>query len=229
VLNDHIDTVVGHYRGQIALWDVVNEAFDDDGSFRKSFWFEHLGSHYLELAFRRTHSADPSALLLYNDYGIETVNGKSDAVFDLVQDFQRRGVPIDGIGMQMHLTSEGLDYASFASNMQRFASLGLQIYITEMDVRLVMPPSAGDLQSQATIYRNVLDRCLLQPACKGFQMWGFTDKYSWIPDYCDFCSGEGAPLIFDKAFAAKPAYFALQSSLSTSLRLSKLYLPLVSR
>jgi endo-1,4-beta-xylanase len=210
VLNDHIDTVVGHYQGQIAIWDVVNEAFDEDGSWRESLWYKTLGEPYIEQAFRRARAADPGAVLLYNDYNIETINGKSDAVYALAQDFKRRGVPIDGIGFQMHITGSGLNLDSLARNMQRFADLGLAIYITEMDVRVSMPPSSSAFDKQATIYRDVLDRCLLQPACKGLQVWGFTDKYSWVPD---FFSGQGAALIFDEQYQPKPGYFALQSRL----------------
>ena len=210
VLNDHIDTVVGHYRGQIAMWDVVNEAFNDDGSRRSSVWSNTIGPSYIELAFRRAHTADPSAVLVYNDYNIETVNSKSNAVLAMAQDFVARGVPLNAIGLQMHVDENGVDLAGLSSNMQRFANLGLSIYITEMDVRLPMPPTAADLSNQATVYQNVLDRCRLQPACKGLQLWGFTDKYSWIPS---FFPGLGAALIFDANYTAKPGYFALQSRL----------------
>ena len=172
-----------------------------------------MGRAYLELAFRRAHTADPSALLLYNDYNIETVNSKSNAVYAMAQDFAARGVPLNAIGLQMHVDGSGVDLASLSANMQRFASLGLNIYITEMDVRLPVPASATDLSNQATIYQNVLDRCRLQPACKGLQMWGFTDKYSWIPS---FFPGLGAALIFDANYTAKPAYFALQSRLGSA-------------
>jgi endo-1,4-beta-xylanase len=214
VLNNHIDTVVGHYRGQIAIWDVVNEAFDDDGTPRdanESVWVRTFGNQsYIEQAFRRAHMDDPNAALVYNDFNIETVNAKSNAVFAMSQDFKNRGVPINGIGFQMHLTSSGIDLNSLASNMQRFANLGLNIYITEMDVRYPTPISASNRTAQATIYQNVLDRCLVQPACKAFQMWGFTDKYSWVPGTFP---GQGDALIFDANYNAKPAYFALQSRL----------------
>ena len=213
ILNDHIDTVMGHYRGQVAVWDVVNEAFEDNGARRTSasVWQTRLGPQYIELAFRRARTADPSAVLLYNDYNIETINAKSNAVYAMAQDFVQRGVPIDGIGLQMHLTNGGLDYASLASNMQRFAALGLDIYITEMDVRLPTPASSSSLSAQATIYQNVLDRCLLQPACKALQVWGIPDKYSWVPDTFP---GTGAPLLFDDNYNPKPAYYAVQTRLA---------------
>jgi len=211
VLQNHVDKVVAHFKGKIAFWDVVNEAFNDDGTRRASMFQNIIGQSYIEIAFQHARAADPAAILVYNDFNIETINPKSDAVFAMVQDFQRRGIPIDGIGLQTHLTAGGLDYNSLAANMQRFANLGLKIYISELDVRETVPASMPALQSQATVYQNVLDRCLLQPACKGFTIWGFTDKYSWIPGTFP---GFGAALPFDQNYVAKPAYFALQTRLA---------------
>jgi endo-1,4-beta-xylanase len=212
VMNNHIDNVVGHYKGQIALWDVVNEALNDDGTLRASIWETTIGPQYIAMAFQRARANDANAILVYNDFNIETVNAKSNALFNLVSTFKQQGIPIDGIGLQMHLTSGGIDISSLTSNMQRFAQLGLQIYITEMDVRFTTPLSAADRQAQASIYGNVLNACLQQPACKGLQTWGFTDKYSWIPSTFQ---GQGGALEFDANYAAKPAYFALQSGLGT--------------
>jgi GH35 family endo-1,4-beta-xylanase len=211
VMNNHIDNVVGHYKGKIAIWDVVNEGLNDDGTLRASIWETTIGSQYIALAFQRAHAADPNAILVYNDFNLETVNAKSNALFNLVSGFKQQGIPINAIGLQMHLTSGGIDISSLTANMQRFAQLGLQIYITEMDVRYPTPISAANLQAQATIYQNVLNACLQQPACKGLQTWGFTDKYSWIPSTF---AGQGDALEFDANYAAKPAYFALQSGLN---------------
>jgi endo-1,4-beta-xylanase len=217
VLNTHIDTVVGHYVGKISIWDVVNEAFNDDGSLRQSLWQTTIGqavpgSGYIEQAFRRARAADQNAVLVYNDFNIEPTNAKSDAVFRMVQDFRARGVPIDGVGFQMHLTNGGINTASLRSNMQRFANLGVSIYITELDVRLPVPVSANDLNTtQPTIYRNIVDECLLQPACKSIQTWGFTDAHSWVPG---FFGNQDAALEFDANYNAKPAYFAIQSRLA---------------
>lgn len=211
VMYNHIDTVMNHWDdGTIYVWDVVNEAFNEDGSRRSSVFQNVIGNSYIELAFRRARAADPQTKLIYNDYNIDTVNSKSTAVYNLLADFVNRGVPVDGVGFQMHLTSGGLDYNSLATNMQRFAALGLEIYITEMDVRFPTPISQTDLNNQATIYRNVTNRCLAQPACVALQTWGFTDKYSWVPDVF---SGQGDALIFDANYNAKPAYYALQSEL----------------
>ena len=169
-----------------------------------------IGNSYIELAFRRARAADPLTKLIYNDFNVETVNSKSTAMYNMVADFKNRGVPIDGVGLQMHLTNSGLDYNSLAQNMQRFAALGVEVYITEMDVRFPTPLSQANLQTQATIYSNVLARCKAQPACKALQVWGIPDKYSWVPDTFP---GMGGALIFDDNYNAKPAYYALQSGL----------------
>ncbi|HBW51629.1 MAG TPA: hypothetical protein DEF47_17185 [Herpetosiphon sp.] len=210
ILYDHIDTVVGRYKNDIAIWDVANEVFDDSGVYRRSFWYNTIGQSYVELGFRRARQADSDAVLIYNDYNIEEVNAKSNAVYAMVSDFLARGVPIDGIGFQMHLLGSGINYNSFAQNMQRFADLGLKIYVTEADVRLQLPATSTSLAQQATVYQNVLDRCLRQPACQAFQFWGFTDKYSWVPNTFP---GYGAALIYDEQYNPKPAYTAIYNRL----------------
>jgi endo-1,4-beta-xylanase len=211
VMYNHIDTVMNHWTdGQIAVWDVVNEAFNEDGSRRSSVFQNVIGNSYIELAFQRARAADSQTKLVYNDYNVETINSKSNAMYNMVADFKNRGVPIDGVGLQMHLAGS-IDYNSLAQNMQRFANLGVEIYITEMDVRYPTPISQANLQAQATVYSNVLARCRAQPACKALQVWGIPDKYSWVPDVFP---GTGAPLLFDDNYNAKPAYYAVQSGLS---------------
>jgi endo-1,4-beta-xylanase len=210
ILHDHIATVAGRYSGAIAAWDVVNEAVDNNGRLAGGIWRDRLGPDYLDLAFQFARDADPNALLLYNDYDAEVINNKSTGIYNLVRDMQDRGIPIDGVGFQMHIALNGIDYQSFAQNLQRFADLGLALFVTEMDVRIQLPATPDKLARQAEIYRNVLDACLGQPACYGFQMWGFTDKYSWIPG---FFQGYGAGLIFDENYNPKPAYYALLAEL----------------
>jgi endo-1,4-beta-xylanase len=210
MMNNHIDTVMGHWVGQIAVWDVVNEAFNEDGTRRSSVWQNTLGNSYIEMAFRRADAADPATKLIYNDYNVETINAKSTAMYNMVVDFKNRGVPIDGVGFQMHLDNNALNYQSLADNMARFAALGVEIYITEMDVRYPEPISQANLNAQATVYSNVLSRCKAQPMCKALQVWGITDKYSWIPDVFQ---GFGDALPFDDNYNAKPAYYALQAGL----------------
>lgn len=211
ILREHIATVVGRYAGTIAAWDVVNEAVGDNAALRKTFWLDHIGPDYLAIAFQAAAEADPQAKLLYNDYAAEAMNAKSNAVFRLISDLLSAGMPLHGIGFQCHFTTNGVDLSSFARNLQRFADLGLELYVTEMDVRLPLPATAETLARQAALYGGVLDTCLAQPAFRGFQSWGFTDKHSWIPTTY---SGQGAGLPFDEQYQPKPAYDALRASLS---------------
>ncbi|HEV3203871.1 MAG TPA: endo-1,4-beta-xylanase [Gemmataceae bacterium] len=206
IMADHINTVAGRYAGSIAAWDVVNEALDGNGNLASGIWRNGLGPDYVDLAFQFARDADPNALLVYNDYSAEVINAKSNGIYTMVQSMQDRGIPIDGVGFQMHIGTGGINYSSFAQNLQRFADLGLAVFVTEMDVRIQLPVTPENLDLQATVYRNVLDVCLNQPACYGFQMWGFTDAYSWIPG---FFPGYGAALIFDENYQPKPAYNAL--------------------
>jgi len=214
VLRDHITTVVGHYRGKIIAWDVVNEAIDDNGKMRDSIWMQVIGPDYIEMAFRWAREADPDALLFYNDYNGEGLGHKSDAIYDLVKGLVERGVPIDGVGLQMHFPLTGYPPPqSIAANMERLAELGLKVHITELDVRIKSPVTPEELEMQATVYADLLNVCLQAPNCQAFVLWGFTDAHSWVPH---FFAGWEAPLIFDAKYAPKPAYYALQNVLATA-------------
>ena len=225
ILEKHIKTVVGHYRGKIFAWDVVNEAFDElhVGELRSTIWLNQPGiglagngSSYIERCFRWAHEADPQALLFYNEAEAEVVNPKSDAIYAMVRDFRQRGVPIDGVGFQMHIENLHADVASISTNIKRFTGLGVQVHITEMDVALPVDSNgnarAEDLQRQADIYRQIATACLSHPGCTAIQTWGFTDKYSWIGSHSK--QTQGAALLFDRNYRAKPAYLALRNTLA---------------
>ncbi len=192
VLQNHIANVAGHFAGQVYAWDVVNEAFDDtpQANLRSSVWYDSPGigsatgtTGYIEQAFRWARQADPKALLFYNDYNTEDLGAKSDAVYAMVKDFKSRGVPIDGVGFQMHITLGNYPtIAGWTANLARFAALGVQVQITEMDVRVAVDangqPAPADLNSQAQMYASILAVCLANPSCTAFQTWGFTDLHS---------------------------------------------------
>ncbi|MEM7111834.1 MAG: endo-1,4-beta-xylanase [Chloroflexota bacterium] len=232
VLYDHIDTVMERYAGQIKVWDVVNEAVDDDNhDLRPSPWRDNIGPDYIDLAFQRAQQADPTAILIYNDYTVAGLGTKSNAVYSLVADMVGRGIPIDGVGFQMHLQLlSPTNLANFAANMARYDALGLDVYITELDVRIETPVTYSDLVNQATVYRAVLHTCLAAPNCHHLTTWGFTDAHSWIPG---FFPGTDAGLPFDENYRAKPAYLALIDRLSqrcgslsnTEICPHKIYLP----
>ncbi|MBO0857163.1 MAG: endo-1,4-beta-xylanase [Chloracidobacterium sp.] len=212
IMKDHIMTVVGRYRGRILAWDVVNEAVsDNNGQLRTdSFWYQKIGQDYIAMAFQFAHEADPNAILYYNDYSAEGSGAKSDAVFNLVSGLVSQGVPINGVGWQMHQISPFRIQDANRTNAQRLASLGLEISITEMDVRLSLPSTAQELADQAQAYSDVVQFCLSQPNIKTLVTWGFTDKYSWIPSTF---SGFGDALEFDANYQPKPAYTAMLSAL----------------
>ena len=221
--------MVGHYRGKIFAWDVVNEAFDEvhPGELRSTIWRDQPGiglagngNSYIERCFRWAHEADSQALLFYNDAEAETINPKSDAVYAMVRDFRQRRVPIDGVGFQMHIASLHADVQSISANIKRFAALGVQVHITEMDVALPIDadgnPRPEDLQRQADIYREIATACVSHPGCTAIQTWGFTDKYSWIGSHSK--KTQGAALPFDRDYRPKPAYKALRSGLAARRR-----------
>jgi endo-1,4-beta-xylanase len=210
IMADHIYTVAGRYSGGILAWDVVNEALDGNGNLASGIWRNRLGTDYVDLAFSFARDADPNALLVYNDYGAETINNKSTGIYNMIRSMLNRGIPIDGVGFQMHIGTGGINYNSFAQNLQRFADLGMILFVTEMDVRIQLPATSDKLAAQANVYRSVIDACLNQPSVAGFQMWGFTDKYSWIPGSY---RGYGAALIFDENYNPKPAYDAILTEL----------------
>jgi endo-1,4-beta-xylanase len=209
ILQQHIETVVGRYRGRIAVWDVVNEALEKDGSLRDSIWLRGIGPEYIEMAFRWAHRADPQARLLYNDYRTEEFNRKSDAMYRLVQRLQRQGVPIHGVGLQMHKgIKDPPDGVQVAANMRRFTNLGLEVQITEMDVGIYEGQGTPSqrLERQAAVYRDMMAVCLQSERCSALTTWGLADHHSWIPGFFGYSD---APLLFDRLYQPKPAHQAL--------------------
>ena len=214
LLREHIQTVVGHYRGQVAAWDVVNEALTDDGLLRDTIWLRAIGPEYIALAFQWTHATDPDARLFYNENGGEGMNRKSQAVYALVQGLLQAGVPIHGVGMQMHTWLGGRpSHEALAANLARLDRLGLEVHITEMDVRIQYSTLSKPekLAGQAEKYSQVFAACIAAPNCKAFVTWGLTDRHSWIPG---FTGHPDSPLLFDESGQPKPAYFAILNLLS---------------
>lgn len=212
VLRDHILTVVGHYRGQVAQWDVVNEAVEDSGQLRRNIWLEGIGPDYIAMAFRWAHQADPSAELFYNDYGIEFGGPKTDGVYRLLAGLRSQGVPVDGLGIQMHdPVSTAPQLPALPGVMARFNALGLDVAVTEMDVWLPTRRTGADLGAQAAYFGQVLRDCLSAARCSTFSTWGSTDRYSWVPSHFP---GYAEALPFSAALEIKPAARELQRVLS---------------
>ncbi|MFN8417645.1 MAG: endo-1,4-beta-xylanase [Anaerolineae bacterium] len=216
ILRDHIMTVVGRYKGRIPIWDVVNEGIaDGNGKMRVTPWQQMIGDDYIELAFRFAHEADPEALLFYNDYGAEGMNAKSDAIYNMVKDFKARGVPIDGVGLQAHLTlgdtrnGRGASPRIMGENIKRLGELGVQVQLTEVDIKHKGEPTEDILRQEAAEYRSVLQTCLDSGYCTAFIVWGVTDKYSWLRDSRFYDNPKVAPLLFDDHYQPKPAFTAI--------------------
>ncbi len=216
ILRDHIRTVMGHFKGKVIAWDVVNEAIAYGAPYgpQPSYWLNQLGSGYVEQAFRWAREADPDVKLFYNDTGGEGLGAKSDAVYNLVSGLVNKGVPIDGVGLQMHVSVTGAPSAAdISANIQRYARLGLEVHITEMDVRIPVSsagPTSTDLLAQADVYNRILGACLANSNCTALLTWGVSDANSWIPGQYP---GFGAALLFDSTFQAKPAASSLVTSL----------------
>lgn len=210
ILRDHIKTVVRRYKGSINDWNVVNEAIDDNNKLRKSIWLKNIGPDYIEMAFRFAHEANSKAKLYYNDYNIDDINKKSNAVYRLIKKLLRKSVPIHGIGLQMHLLEEKhVNPESVEKNIKRFKKLGLKVSITEMDVRIKKPITKEKIDNQARTYHEML-RVTVRTKCNAFIMWGVSDAHSWIPSWY---KNYDAALIFDKSYKPKPAYQKLKEAL----------------
>ena len=221
ILKDHIQTVVGRYVGKIQQWDVANEIFNDDGTLRTAdnIWIRELGPDIIADAFRWAHEADPSAKLFFNDFGVEDINAKSNAYLELIPRLQAQGVPVDGFAVQGHLSTRYGFPSNLQANLQRFDDLGLETAVTEIDVRMDVAagtePTAAQLEKQADYYQRALEACLAVDGCRSFTIWGFTDKYSWVPV---FFAGEGEATVMDENFTRKPAYYAVRDTLRSAAR-----------
>ena len=220
ILKSHIFTVVGHYRGKIHQWDVANEIFNENGEYRQeNIFIRELGPGIVADAFRWAHQADPRAQLFLNDYGVDWPGVKVDAYEALARQLLADRVPLHGFASQAHLSMRYGAPDQLRAVLQRFDDLGLKTAITELDVRMDLPeggvPTAEQLQTQAQYYKTALDACLAVDDCNSFTIWGFTDKYSWVPV---FFPAEGAATVMGDDFEKKPAYFTLRDTLLQARR-----------
>jgi GH35 family endo-1,4-beta-xylanase len=224
-IKSHIETTLAHFHGRVRAWDVVNEAVDTStaSGYTEGVLWQTLGPSYIESAFRWARAADPDVLLFYNEVGIERMGPKADFTYAMIRDLLQKGVPIDGIGFQSHLsTSRYPAESDLRANIRRFADLGkefglsgLKVNISELDARTILVPGTQDARWQAEriAFQQVVGSCVAEPGCEAVTFWGFTDKYSWINDKGD----PDDPLIFDRNYVAKPAYQGVLSGLTGQL------------
>lgn len=197
IMEAHIDSVGGHFRGKASEWNVVNEIMSDAGSggnnaLRSSVWRLAIGDDFADSAFVYARRADPHAKLFYNEYGGDTVNSKSDAMLNLARKWVRNGIPVDGIGLECHLYSP-VDKQAISDNIRRFGELGLRVSLSEVDIR----------NGTAEDWVNVMAACLENFNCTSFVTWGLHDGTSWLGSNCGGC------LLFADATRPKPAVQAL--------------------
>jgi endo-1,4-beta-xylanase len=214
-LKNHITNEVTHYKGKCYAWDVVNEAFNDDGTYRTDVFYNTIGPEYIPIAFETAAAADPSVKLYYNDYNIESPGAKATAAQNLVKSLKARGIKIDGVGLQAHfIVGETPSLATQAANLNSFTALGVEVAYTELDIRhLSVPPSTSAVAQQASDYCNTVSACV-SAKCVGITLWDYTDKYSWVPSVF---SGEGDACPWDSNLVKKlSVYGAIVGALGGS-------------
>jgi len=195
---EHINGVMAHYKGKLAYWDVVNEAFAENGS-RRSSNLQSTGNDWIEVAFRTARAADPGVKLCYNDYNIENwTYAKTQGVYNMIKDFKARGVPVDCVGLQTHFTGGSSLPGNFQQTLSSFAALGVDVALTEADVT----------NASTTQYAGLTQACANVPRCVGITTWGVRDSDSW--------RGSENPLLFDRNSNPKPAYTSVLNALNAA-------------
>ncbi|RAL15178.1 putative endo-1,4-beta-xylanase [Aspergillus homomorphus CBS 101889] len=214
-LQNHITNVVKHYKGRCLHWDVVNEALNDDGTYRTNIFYTTIGEAYIPIAFAAAAAADPDAKLFYNDYNLEYGGNKAASARAIVQLVQKAGVKIDGVGLQAHFSVGTVpSKSSLVSVLQGFTALGVEVAYTEADVRIQLPTTATTLAQQAKDFQALVQSCVETTGCVGFTIWDWTDKYSWVPSTF---SGYGAALPWDENLVKKPAYDGLLAGMGVTV------------
>jgi endo-1,4-beta-xylanase len=211
VLEEHITRVMTHFRGRVAAWDVVNEALNDDGTRRDCLWKRVIGDDWIAHAFRFARSVDPAAKLFYNEVRADFANPKYDATVNLVRELRLAGVPVDGAGLQYHLTDRMPTQEQVQVAVRGLADLGVEVHISELDVpvwRFGGTPERR-LARQGEVYRAVAAACQAEPACVRITTWGFTDRYTWRLPW-----QESLPLPFDSEYRPKPGWVGMQEALN---------------
>ena len=218
LLRVHVTTIVKHFKGKVASWDVVNEAFADNGMLNKNIWLENMGPDYIAKAFQYAHEADPKALLFYNDYGQEYDGRKIRAILKMVADFKKRGIPIDGLGLQFH-TNARVSKIRITTGIFTAAKSGLLIHLSELEVGVrfqkdksfkLTPEMAAQ---QAEKYKNIFQIYGSIPKKQqfGITTWNVSDGDSFRNSkYKD----HDHPLLFDSKYQPKDAYKVLLEAYS---------------
>ncbi|WP_424767400.1 endo-1,4-beta-xylanase [Paenibacillus sp. sgz302251] len=218
-MKSHIDTVAGRYKGRIYGWDVVNEAIEDKSGvwLRDSRWLQIIGEDFIAKAFEYAHEADPEAVLFYNDYN-ECFPEKRDKIIRLVQSLKDKGAPIHGIGLQGHWNLNGPSLADIREAIERYAALGLQLQVTELDISVfdfedrrtdLKQPTSEMLELQAERYEQVFRLFReYKEVITAVTFWGAADDYTWLDDF-PVRGRKNWPLVFDEKHQPKPSFLKI--------------------
>lgn len=223
ILQEHIHTVVGHYKGRVSEWSVANEAVSRSFTPGTDFWADTIGPEYVEMALRWTRELDPDAILILNDANNEHARDAStmaviERMLQVVADLKARQVPLDVVGMQGHLLAPGSSpiapwKAGIMRTMTRFGALGVSVYVTEFDVNLQDVAGSQDSRwsYQSWLYREMVSACIDSGVCHSFSTWGISDGESWLTCTAPGCLNlpNADPLMFDRNYQHKPAYYAV--------------------
>jgi endo-1,4-beta-xylanase len=215
-MNNHIRTLLDYYKGKVYAWDVVNEAISDEANeyLRPTQWLDTIGEDYIQKAFEIAHEADPDALLFYNDYSVVDPV-KRDKIYKMLKDLLDKGTPIHGIGMQAHWNINWPSAETLEETIELFASLGLEVHITELDVSLYdgddheiryTEPPADLLEKQAIKYGEVFEIFRKhKDTISSVTLWGVTDESSWLNNF-PVTNRPNWPLLFNVLEQPKPAF-----------------------
>jgi endo-1,4-beta-xylanase len=228
----HIKETVGHFKGKVYTWDVVNEALEDNGELRDSKYYQIVGSHeFISNAFRWAHEADPNALLCLNDFSIEAANAKQDGFVKLIETLLDEGVPIHVAGIQAHINTSWPTVADMRNTIRRLAALGVKVQVTELDMSIYA--SGADsrrmidretLLEQASKYRALFEMFREEAKAGNLDMvvvWGLSDIETWLNNY-PVRGRTDYPLFFGKDLKAKPAYWAIVDPSRLPIQLKKI-------
>ncbi len=220
VMEEHISKVIGRYGSRVAEWVVVNEPIAGDGiGLTNHVWRSRIGPDYVELAFRKADELAPDAILILNEYGVDYAgqnrfNNRGQAFYAFVSEQVAKGVPIDAVGLEFHLSMPTQSWeteptlSKLVESFDRYGALGLDVYVTELDIKIQKPITEEKLQAQADLYAMVMEAVLASQYARSISVWGHTDRYSWIDDPGRNPEHSSAGL-FDEAIEPKPSYFAV--------------------
>ena len=229
ILYDYFESVMNRYRDRIDEWIVVNEPiwWGPEGGLKNNVWKDRIGEDYIELAFRKAREVAPNAVLILNEVGVDYVGQQTygtaeEDFYDLVKGLVDKGVPIDAVGFQFHLTIPEYSWETkptvdrIVANFERYGDLGLDVLVTELDVKIEEPITQVKLERQAEVYAIVMEAVLKSDSSRSISVWGQSDKYSWItymkyhwPDLPDQFAGYSAACMYDENHEPKPAYYAV--------------------